>query len=59
VHTRFSWGKPEGKRPLGRPMRRWDDSVKMDLQEVGWAAWTGLFWSGSTVVNVVMSPQVP
>ena len=28
-------GKPEGKRPLGRPRRRWDDNVKMDLEEVG------------------------
>ena len=28
-------GKPEGKRPLGRPRRRWDDTIKMDLQEVG------------------------
>jgi len=28
-------GKPEGKRPLGRPRRRWEDSIKMDLQEVG------------------------
>jgi hypothetical protein len=28
-------GKPEGKRPLGRPRRRWDDNIKMDLQEVG------------------------
>ena len=28
-------GKPEGKRPLGRPRRRWEDNVKMDLQEVG------------------------
>jgi hypothetical protein len=28
-------GKPEGKRPLGRLMRRWDDNIKMDLQEVG------------------------
>jgi len=28
-------GKPEGKRPLGRPRRRWKDNVKMDLQEVG------------------------
>jgi hypothetical protein len=31
----FWWGKPEGKRPLGRPRRRWDDNIKMDLQEVG------------------------
>ena len=28
-------GKPEGKRPLGRPRRRWQDNIKMDLQEVG------------------------
>ena len=32
-------GKPEGKRPLGRPRRRWEDNMKMDLQEVetGWS----------------------
>ena len=29
-------GKPEGKRPLGRPRIRWEDNIKMDLQEVGW-----------------------
>jgi hypothetical protein len=29
-------GKPEGKRPLGRPSRRWEDNIKMDLQDVGW-----------------------
>jgi hypothetical protein len=34
VH-RILVGKPEGKRPLGRPRRRWEDSIKMDLQEVG------------------------
>ena len=28
-------GKPEGKRPLGRPRRRWEENIKMDLQEVG------------------------
>ena len=28
-------GKPEGKRPLGRPRRRWDDNIKMDLDEIG------------------------
>ena len=28
-------GKPEGKRPFGRPRRRWEDNIKMDLQEVG------------------------
>jgi hypothetical protein len=29
-------GKPEGKRPLGRPRRRWVDNIKMDLRDVGW-----------------------
>jgi hypothetical protein len=29
-------GRPEGRRPLGRPRRRWEDNIKMDLQEVGW-----------------------
>jgi hypothetical protein len=29
-------GKPEGKRPIGRPRHRWEDNIKMDLQEVGW-----------------------
>jgi len=29
-------GKPEGKRTLGRPRRRWKDNIKMNLQEVGW-----------------------
>ena len=32
---RVLMGKPEGKRPLGRPRRRWEDNIKMDLQEVG------------------------
>jgi len=35
VNTGFSWGKPEGSRPLGRLRRRWGDNVNMDLQEVG------------------------
>jgi hypothetical protein len=29
-------GEPEGRRPLGRPRRRWEDNIKMDLREVGW-----------------------
>jgi hypothetical protein len=29
-------GKPEGKRPLGRPRRRWEDGIKVDLMEIGW-----------------------
>jgi hypothetical protein len=37
-------GKPEGRRPLGRPKRRWEDNIKMDLREVGWegADWIDL-----------------
>ena len=37
-------GKPEGKRPLGRPRRRWEDNIKMDLQEVEVGVWTGSSW---------------
>ena len=37
-------GKPEGKSPLGRPRRRWDDNIKMDLQEVGGVVGTGWSW---------------
>ena len=36
--------KPEGERLLGRLRRRWEDNIKMDLQEVGWGAWTGFIW---------------
>ena len=35
AYTGFWWGKPKGKRPLGRPRRRWEDNIKIDLQEVG------------------------
>jgi hypothetical protein len=34
-------GKPEGKRPLGRPRRRWVDNIKMDFSEIGW---DGMDW---------------
>jgi len=36
--------KPEGKRPYGRPRCRWENNMKIDLQEVGLGAWTGLIW---------------
>jgi hypothetical protein len=36
-------GKPEGKRPLGRPRRRWEDGIKMDLEEIGWGG-SGFSW---------------
>jgi len=57
-------GKPDGKRPLGRPRHRWEDNIKMDLEEVGCGCmdWTKLAqnrvrWWG--LVNVVMNHQVP
>ena len=37
-------GRPEGKKPLGRPRRRWEDNIKKDLQEVGYGEWTGSSW---------------
>jgi hypothetical protein len=38
-------GKPEGQRPLGRPRRRWQDNINMDLQEIEWRGiWTSLVW---------------
>jgi hypothetical protein len=38
-------GKSEGKRPLGRPRRRWEDGIKMDLREIGWGGvWSGFTW---------------
>jgi len=57
-------GKPEGKRPLGRPRHRWEDSIMMDLQKVGCRGmdWIGLAedWERwPTLVNVVMNLRVP
>jgi hypothetical protein len=37
-------GKPKGKRPLGRPMHRWQDGIKVDLREIGWGVWSGFTW---------------
>jgi hypothetical protein len=39
-------GKPEGKRPLGRPKCRWVDNIKIDLREIRWdgVVWTGSIW---------------
>jgi len=39
-------GKPEGKRPLGRPRHRWEDDIKIYFQKVAWGGgpWTGLIW---------------
>jgi hypothetical protein len=41
IEYRILVGKPEGKRPLGRPTRRWVDNIKMDLRETGW---DGMDW---------------
>jgi hypothetical protein len=37
-------GRLEGRRPLGRPRRRWLDNIRMDVVEVVWVMWTGLVW---------------
>jgi hypothetical protein len=57
-------GKPEGKRPLVRPRRRWVDSIKMDLREVGWDGtdWIDLAQDRDrwrAYVNTVMNLRVP
>jgi hypothetical protein len=51
-------GKPERKRPFGRPEHRWDDNVKMDLQEIGWGAWTMLICIGIEISGI-MNLRVP
>ena len=56
-------GKPEGKRPLGRPRRRWVDNIRMDLQEVGcvYMDWIGLAQDRDrwrTLVSAVMNLRV-
>jgi hypothetical protein len=56
-------GKPEGKRPLGRPRRRWVDYIKMDLRKIGW---DGVDWielaqdrdQRRALVNTVMNLRV-
>jgi hypothetical protein len=37
-------GRPEGKRPLGRPSHRWEDEIRMDIREIGWGVWSGYSW---------------
>jgi hypothetical protein len=57
-------GKPEGKRPLGRPERRWVDNIKMNLLEISWGGveWIGLAQDRDkwrALVNAVMNLRVP
>jgi hypothetical protein len=56
--------KNEGNRPLGRPKRRWEDNIKMDLRERGWGGmdWIHLAQDGDqwrALVNTVMNLRVP
>jgi hypothetical protein len=57
-------GKPEEKRPLGRPRRSWEDNIKMDLQEMGCRGmdWIELTQDGErwqALVNAVMNLRIP
>jgi hypothetical protein len=57
-------GKPKGRRPLGRPRRRWEDNIKIDLREVGWGGmdWINLAQDRDrwrALVNAVMNLRVP
>jgi hypothetical protein len=57
-------GKPEGKRPLGRPRRRWMDNIKVDLLKIGlyvvdWIALAQDRYSWKTLANTVMNPRIP
>ena len=57
-------GKPEGKRPLGRPRCRWDDNIKMDLQEVKCGGMDRIELAQDTdrwraLLNAVMNLRVP
>jgi hypothetical protein len=57
-------GKPEGKRPLERPRRRWKDNIRLGLMEIGWEAvdWFNQFQGKDqwrAVVNTVMNLRIP
>jgi hypothetical protein len=61
---RILMGKPEGKRPQGRPRRMWEDNIKMHLREIGWGGmnWIDLAQDRDqwiAVVNKVMNLRVP
>jgi hypothetical protein len=77
MHTGYWWqmeakrnaykifvGKPEGKRPLGRPRQTWVGSIKIDLREIGWDGmdWINLAQDSDqwrTLVSTVLNLQVP
>jgi hypothetical protein len=61
---RISVGKPEGKKPLGRPRYRWEDNIRMNLKKIGWG---GMDWidlaqdrdQWRALVNTVLNFRVP
>jgi hypothetical protein len=61
VYTVLS-GKPEGKRPLGRPRRRWEDEIKVDLREIGWGVeriqWSQDRGRWSVLLNTIINLRV-
>jgi hypothetical protein len=57
-------GRPEGRRPLGRPRRRWEDNINMDLREIGFGDVDWIHWDQDrdrwpALVNIVMNRRVP
>jgi hypothetical protein len=63
VHIEF-WWESEGRRPLGRSRRRWEDSIKMDFIEIGWCGMGRILLTqardqGRSLVNTVMNRQIP
>jgi hypothetical protein len=57
-------GRPEGRRLLGRPRRRWEDNIKMDLREIGFGDVGRIHWAQDrdrwrALVNMVMNLWVP
>jgi hypothetical protein len=57
-------GKPKGRRPLGRPRRRWEDTIGMDLREIGFGDVDLIHWAQDrdrwrALVNTVMNLRVP
>jgi hypothetical protein len=61
--SRVLMGKPEGKKPLGRPRRRWEDGIRMEPREIGWGSpdWIQLAQDRDrwrAIVNTVMNLRV-
>jgi hypothetical protein len=57
-------GRPEGRRPLGRPRRRWENNIKMDLREIGFEDADWIHWAQDrdrwrALVNTVINLRVP